>query len=99
MLVIKEKSISLLWELNSIFKLILREKFYCFDPQHGRLVTWLKTKNLLRLVSLDLQGLTLKNTSNFSCWTNWIRFHRCEAIYMCSLCFHFILDITLISFE
>ena len=22
-----------------------REKIYCFDPQHGRLVTWLQTKN------------------------------------------------------
>ena len=32
MLVIKDKSISLLWELNSIFKLILREKILLFWP-------------------------------------------------------------------
>ena len=45
MLVIKNKSISVLWEPNSVFMLILREKFYCIDPQHGRLVMWLQTKN------------------------------------------------------
>ena len=45
MLVVKNKSISLLWELNSIFMEILWEKLYCIDPQHGRLVTWLQTKN------------------------------------------------------
>ena len=46
MLVVKNKSISLLWELNSIFMQMLREKkFYRIDPQHGRLVTWLQTKN------------------------------------------------------
>ena len=22
-----------------------RKQFYCIDPQHGRLVTWLQTKN------------------------------------------------------
>ena len=38
MLVVKNKNTSLLREVNSIFMLILREKFYCIDPQHGRLV-------------------------------------------------------------
>ena len=32
MLVVKNKSICLLWELNSIFPLILREQFDCIDP-------------------------------------------------------------------
>ena len=45
MLVIKNKSISLRWELNAIFMQILQEKFYCIDHQYGRLVTWLQTKN------------------------------------------------------
>ena len=26
---------------------IMRKKLYCFDHQHGRLFTWLKTKNRL----------------------------------------------------
>ena len=43
MLVVKNKSICLLWEKNSIFMLIIREKLYCIDPQHCRLVSWLQT--------------------------------------------------------
>ena len=34
-LVVKNKSISLLWKLN-----LFEKKFYCTDPHHGRLVTW-----------------------------------------------------------
>ena len=45
MLVVKNKSISLLWELNSVFIFFFEEIFFCFDPQHGRLVTRLQTKN------------------------------------------------------
>ena len=45
MLIIKNKSISLLWELKSIFMQFLGEKIYCIDLQHGHLVTWLQTKN------------------------------------------------------
>ena len=45
MLVVKNKSISLLWELKSIFIKFFEEIFFCFDPQHGRLITWLQTKN------------------------------------------------------
>ena len=38
----KNKSIYFLWELNSIFHVnSSRNNFYCIDPQHGRLVTWL----------------------------------------------------------
>ena len=46
MLVVKNKSIFLLlgtelhFHVNSSTK-----KFYCIDPQHVRLVTWLQTKN------------------------------------------------------
>ena len=42
MVVVKNKSISLLWDSCKIFE----KKFYCFDPQHGRLVTWLQTKKM-----------------------------------------------------
>ena len=49
MLKVKNKSIFLLWELNSIFMYILREKFCCIDHQNGRLVTWLQTKNSAKL--------------------------------------------------
>ena len=45
MIVVKNKSISLLWELKAIFVQFLGERIYCIDPQHGRLVTWLQTKN------------------------------------------------------
>ena len=38
MLVVKNKSIYLLWELNE-------KKFYRTDRPHSRLVTWLQTKN------------------------------------------------------
>ena len=48
MLVVKNKSISLLWELNSIFIKFFEEIFFCFDPQHARLITWLQTKNCIR---------------------------------------------------
>ena len=43
MLVVKNKSICLLWEPNSFFMLIILEKLYCIDPQHCRLVSWLQT--------------------------------------------------------
>ena len=40
--VAKNKSIYFLWELNSIFHVnSSRNNFYCIDPQHGRLITWL----------------------------------------------------------
>ena len=42
---VKNKSMSFLWELNSIFIEIFCEKLYFIDPQHGHLVTWLQTKN------------------------------------------------------
>ena len=40
-LLVKNKSISLLWDSCKFFG----QNFYCIDPQHGRLVTWLQTKN------------------------------------------------------
>ena len=45
MLVVKNKSISLRWEMNSILMQISQKNFFSFDHQHGRLVTWLQTKN------------------------------------------------------
>ena len=42
MLMVKNRSISLLWEPNSIFMYILQEKIYSIDSQHGRLVRWLQ---------------------------------------------------------
>ena len=46
MLVVKNKSISLLWDVN-FNSCKFFEKIYCFDLQHGRLLTWLKTKNIV----------------------------------------------------
>ena len=40
MLVVKNKNISFLWELNSIFMYTLWKKKCRFDHQHGRRVTW-----------------------------------------------------------
>ena len=37
--------VSLRWEMNSILMQILQKNFFCIDHQHGRLVTWLQTKN------------------------------------------------------
>ena len=49
MLVVKNNSLSLRWELNFIFMQILRKKkkkkWDCIDHQHGRLVTWLKSNS------------------------------------------------------
>ena len=45
MLVVKNKRVSLRWEMNSILMQILHKNFFCIDHQHGRLVTWLQTKN------------------------------------------------------
>ena len=45
MLVVKNNSLSLRWELHYIFMQILRKKMYCIDHKHGRQLTWLKTKN------------------------------------------------------
>ena len=46
LLVVKNNSISLLWELNSFFCKLFEKKFHCIDPQHGRPVTWLQTKKM-----------------------------------------------------
>ena len=41
------KSISVLWEVTSIFISNPSRKPFCYiDPQYGRLVTWLQTKNI-----------------------------------------------------
>ena len=47
MLVVKNRNIYILWELNSIFMQILWNNVYCIDHQHGRHrhVAWLQTKN------------------------------------------------------
>ena len=37
LLMVKNKSIPLVWEQNSTFMYIIQEKIYCVDPQHGRL--------------------------------------------------------------
>ena len=58
MLGVKNKSVSLRWEMNSILIQILPKNFFCIDHQHGRLVTWLQTKNSL------LFSVTGQNTRN-----------------------------------
>ena len=42
---VKNKRVSLRWEMNSILMQILQKNFFCINHQHGRLVTWLQTKN------------------------------------------------------
>ena len=51
---VKNKSISLRREMNSILMQIQQKNFFCIDHQHGRLVTWLQTKNNFKLVSLNV---------------------------------------------
>ena len=60
----RKKSISLLWELNSIFVLILGEKYYCIDPPHGSLVTWLQTKKASFVVSFKIFARSLMNPNS-----------------------------------
>ena len=54
-----EQSIFLLWEPYPTFMKILRQKILFYWPpthiQHGRLVTWLQTKKMLRWFILYLQ--------------------------------------------
>ena len=45
MLVVKNKSISLHWQLKSISHKFFWEKFYCIDLQRSRLVRWLQAIN------------------------------------------------------
>ena len=46
-LIYKNKlSFFLRWELNSFFMQFLLKEFCCLVNQHGRLVTWLRTKNI-----------------------------------------------------
>ena len=52
--VVKNKTFSLRWELNSIFMQILRKKLYCIDHQHGRLCCKPRIVN-------DNYNLSLKN--------------------------------------
>ena len=54
MLVVKNKRVSLRWEMNSILMQILQKNLFCIDHQHGRLVTWLQTKNSWGLNSRPL---------------------------------------------
>ena len=84
MLVVKNKSISLLWEPDSIFILILGEKLYCIDPQHGRLVLWLQTKNASFVVSFNSFATPLMNP-------NFVIFVKPSIIDMplLSSCFNF----------
>ena len=36
----QEQSVFLRWELNFLSRKFCEKVFYCFDRQHGRLVTW-----------------------------------------------------------
>ena len=55
-MVVKNKSISPLWKLSSIFMSILPKEFHCIDHEHGRLVTSLQTKNWLVECSLIIKA-------------------------------------------
>ena len=61
MLVVKNKSI---WEPNSIFMLIIREKLDYIDPQRCRLVSWLQTKNASFVVSFKIFARPLMNPNS-----------------------------------
>ena len=61
MLMVKNKSI---WEPNSIFMLIIREKLYCIDAQHCRLVSWLQTRNASFVVSFKIFARPLMNPNS-----------------------------------
>ena len=50
MLVVKNKSVSLRLEMNSILMQIVPKNFFGVDHQHGRLVTWLQTKNSVNII-------------------------------------------------
>ena len=52
MLVVKNKGISLHWEMNSILIQIWQKNFFCIDHQHGRFVTWLQTENLKFIINV-----------------------------------------------
>ena len=83
-LVVKNKSISLLRKLNSIFKLNPREKILLFWPP--KLPPCHVVVNQ-EFASFGIPGsprTDLQKESNFSCWTNWMRFYRCDVI--CTRC-------------
>jgi len=94
MLVMKNQSISLLWELNSIFIQMFWEKFYFIDHQHVRLVTWLQTKTAERLkivsskpaIKLErIRMFLLKIMKQFT-KSDWEVFAGSKIIYCCHFC-------------
>ena len=94
MLVVKNQSISLLWELNSIFIQMFWEKFYFIDHHHGRLVTWLQTKTAERLKIVSskpaiklgrIRICLLKIMKQFT-KSDWEVFAGCKIIYCCHFC-------------
>ena len=63
MLVAKNNSLSLRWELNFIFMQIrfCEKKFYCIDHQHGRFVTCLESKNTIAMNLVGRIWLNIKH--------------------------------------
>ena len=49
LLVVKNKCVTLSWELSSFFLMQILRKNYCFVNKYGRLVTWFQTENSLQL--------------------------------------------------
>ena len=92
-----EQSISLLWEPYPTFMKILREKILFYWPpthiQHGRLVTWLQTKKMLRWFILYLQtndydeNKKEKVKKRIGLWAK-------QPLYTCISFFHTFLDVT-----
>ena len=98
MLVIKNKSISLRWEMNSILMQIYQKNCLCIDHQHGRLVTWLQTKNnkpwhyicskgLILGEAYFLEGLTIGGNFAFLKRANSPNFQQSMGLYSGGLIF------------
>ena len=94
MLVVKNQSMSLPWELNSIFIQTFWEKFYFIDHQHGCLVTWLQTKTAERLkivsskpaIKLETIRICLLKIMKQFTKSDWEVFAGCKIIYCCRFC-------------
>ena len=78
------KSISLLWELKSIFLQILRKYLHCIDHHHGCLVHGCNPKLAALHSSLEILVITISYTTNLYWWAQ-VFDNACHSFKTCFL--------------
>ena len=63
MLVYRTIAKKVFWEFDSIIMQNLSDIFHCFVHQCGRLIMWVKTKNMLIIIIMQIQGVLITDTA------------------------------------